>query len=302
MYYTTKSRNKDYTRRVRREANKHSVSPKRKKMLKKNRSKKLRRASKDSVVFKTPPPPQRKRVCPPAPKKKSNLAMDIYNIGRAAADFANRTLADVAKSRFEARVAANAEKKSREDFLRWARNLPFHSALKHRLATDIQMAWRRMKTQSRVQTNKKAMDALLHNRSCLNMYMRSTLTMTQFLNNDYSILVNCSKLFPQVEFLYIRLIELHNLNKNFEPRNELLKEEWLHIAATINRASQLLVSVIDRLIELEGIKSSEHKLLQKAIKNFPNGLSYSDVKDIIKQESWTNSRDVEEAAWNNIGC
>ena len=275
MYYTTKSRNKDYTRRVRREANKHSVSPKRKKMLKKNRSKKLRRASKDSVVFKTPHPPQRKRVCPPAPKKKS---------------------------RFEMRVAANAERKSREDFFRWARNLPFHSALKHRLATDIQMAWRRMKTQSRVQTNKKSMDALLHNRSCLNMYMRSTLTMTQFLNNDYSILVNCSKLFPQVEFLYIRLIELHNLNKNFEPRNELLKEEWLHIAATINRASQLLVKVIDRLIELEGIKSSEHKLLQKAIKNFPNGFSYSDVKDIIKQESWTSSRDVEEAAWNNIGC
>lgn len=264
MYYTTKSRNKDYTRRVRREANKHSVSPKRKKMLKKNRSKKLRRASKDSVMFKTPPPPQRKRVCPPAPKKKSRT--------------------------------------NSIDFLKWARNLPFNSALKHRLATDIQMAWRRMKTQSRVQTNKKAMDALLHNRSCLNMYMRSTLTMTQFLNNDYSILVNCSKLFPQVEFLYIRLVELHNLNKNFEPRNELLKEEWLHIAATINRASQLLVKVIDRLIELEGIKSSEHKLLQKAIKNFPNGFSYSEVKDMIKQEYWTSSRDVEEAAWNNIGC
>lgn len=299
MYYTTKSRNKDYTRRVRREANKHSVSPKRKKMLKKNRSKKLRRASKDSVVFKTPPPPQRKRVCPPAPKKKSRTNSNdfgIRDIIRGGMQMATHIL--------EANAPA-PKKKSRADsidFLKWARNLPFHSALKHRLATDIQMAWRRMKTQSRVQTNKKAMDALLHNRSCLNMYMRSTLTMTQFLNNDYSILVNCSKLFPQVEFLYIRLIELNNLNKNFEPRNELLKEEWLHIAATINRASQLLVSVIDRLIELEGIKSSEHKLLQKAIKNFPNGISYSDVKDIIKQESWTSSRDVEEAAWNNIGC
>jgi hypothetical protein len=64
------------------------------------------------------------------------------------------------ENKLEPNVVASKSRRMSNQFVAWARKLPFESALKHRWATDIQMAWRKKKTSERVEARVKTRTSL----------------------------------------------------------------------------------------------------------------------------------------------
>ena len=94
-------------------------------------------------------------------KSNSRLA----NAARDAAvdapeTFATKVEAQEGENKMEPNVVASKSRRMSNQFVAWARKLPFESALKHRWATDIQMAWRKKKTSERVEARVKTRTSL----------------------------------------------------------------------------------------------------------------------------------------------
>jgi hypothetical protein len=95
-------------------------------------------------------------------KSNSRLA----NAARDAAVDAPETFATLGRwaqegeNKLEPNVVASKSRRMSNQFVAWARKLPFESALKHRWATDIQMAWRKKKTSERVEARVKTRTSL----------------------------------------------------------------------------------------------------------------------------------------------
>ena len=266
MHYSPKNKKRDNIRRIRQKYN-NGVSPQRKRYLKRMSRRMMRRNIRSDIKgqLKSAPDP------PPPPLRLSRQNAVCYD--------------DPA-------------------LVNWARNLPFQSVLKHNLATDIQMAWRKKMLSKRIKARdfQQSMQLL---RGDINIVLKTICELREFTNSSYVHLLDCSPLTTTLEFLYDRLYEISKLHYADmpDPSQRLVQyDEWYHLNGTIDRAHVLLEKATARITGVINTRSGStltNTALAKAGQNGRFGFRFADFKNM--QTNTTNGNgEGDEESWRTF--